>query len=128
LSDPEKRRQYDMFGPEGLGVGAGSGDAFGFGLNDLFEAFFGGADPFGRRAGGGPMRGPDAEAVMVLRLDDVVTGVTKGVDLTMPIECEACDGSGCAPGTHPQRCATCSGTGEVRTVRRSLIGQIVTSA
>src|SRR5438270_13911257 len=65
---------------------------------------------------------------MVLRLDDVVTGVTKGVDLTMPIECEECDGSGCAPGTHPQRCATCSGTGEVRTVRRSLIGQIVTSA
>jgi molecular chaperone DnaJ len=128
LSDPEKRRQYDMFGPEGLGVGAGAGgDPFGFGLNDLFEAFFGGGDPFGRRASSGPPRGPDAETVMVLGLEEVVTGVTKGIDLTMPLECDACDGSGCAPGTHPQTCTTCSGSGEVRTIRRSMLGQIVTS-
>ena len=53
LSDPEKRRRYDMFGPEGVapGAGAGGGDAFGFGLNDLFDAFFGGRDPFGNERG-----------------------------------------------------------------------------
>ncbi len=129
LSDPEKRRQYDMFGPEGIGVGGGGGgDPFGFGLNDLFDAFFGGGgDPFGRRASSGPPRGPDAETVMVLDLHEVVTGVRKGVDLSMPIGCEACDSSGCLPGTHSERCATCSGTGEVRSVRRSMIGQLVTS-
>ena len=46
----ERRRRYDMFGPEGVAPGAGgpgAGDAFGFGLNDLFDAFFGGRDPFG---------------------------------------------------------------------------------
>lgn len=131
LSDPEKRRRYDMFGPEGVNAGAGAGgagDPFGFGLNDLFDAFFGG-DAFGRggRGPSGPPRGPDAETVMVLTLADVVSGITKGVDLELPVTCEQCDGSGCAPGTHPQRCPTCSGSGEVRSVRRSMLGQIVTS-
>src|SRR5688500_4048498 len=53
LRDPERRRRYDMFGPEGLrgtgaggGAGAGgAGDPFGFGaagFGDIFDAFFGG--------------------------------------------------------------------------------------
>ena len=46
----------------------------------------------------------------------------------MPLECERCGGSGCAPGTHPARCTTCEGTGEVRQARRSLLGQIVTAS
>src|SRR3954466_15010547 len=55
LSDPEKRRRYDMFGPEGVAPAAGAGgDAFGFGLNDLFDAFFGGRDPFGGDRQAGP--------------------------------------------------------------------------
>src|SRR5438128_12458312 len=58
LRDPERRRRYDLFGPEGAG-GAGSGfDAgpFGAGLGDLFESFFGGfsGSPFGGGAGRGP--------------------------------------------------------------------------
>lgn len=64
---------------------------------------------------------------MVLDLAEVVTGVTKGLDLTMPMACDRCDASGCEPGTHADPCPTCHGTGEVRAVRRSLIGQIVTS-
>jgi molecular chaperone DnaJ len=129
LSDPEKRRRYDMFGPEGVapGAGAGGGDPFGFGLNDLFDAFFGGGgDPFGR-ARGGPARGPDAEAMITLEMPEAVFGVTKGLDVVLPIECAECGGSGCAPGTHASTCGTCSGTGEVRTVRRSILGQLVTS-
>ena len=47
LRDPEKRRRYDMFGAEGVGAAAGFGGAD-FGLNDLFDAFFGG-DAFGTR-------------------------------------------------------------------------------
>ncbi len=123
LSDPEKRRRYDMFGPDGT---PGQGGADGFGLNDLFEAFFGGGDPFGRSPGG-PRRGPDAECLLDLTLADVVIGGTRDLDLTMPIACDQCDGSGCQPGTHPERCATCSGTGEVRSMRRSILGQLVTS-
>ncbi len=131
LSDPEKRRRYDMFGPEGAAAGAGAGSPFGagaFGLNDLFDAFFGGDMFAGGRGPSGPMRGPDAETVLSLTLEDVVFGARKTLDLRMPVECETCDGSGCAPGTHPERCSTCDGTGEMRQVRRSLLGQLVTAS
>lgn len=132
LRDPERRRRYDMFGPEGAAAGAGAG-AYGagsFGLNDLFDAFFGG-DVFGGGGGrggrAGPMSGPDVEAAMVLTLNDVVFGAKKSLDLRMPVTCDTCDGSGCEPGTHPEQCPTCGGSGEVRQVRRSLLGQLVTA-
>jgi molecular chaperone DnaJ len=129
LRDPERRRRYDMFGPEGAnagGFGAGGPfDAGAFGLNDLFDAFFGGAAR--GRGTTGPMRGPDAEMVLDLTLADVVFGARKTLDVQTLVECEKCSGSGCAPGTHPARCPTCEGTGEVRQVRRSLLGQIVTA-
>ena len=132
LRDPERRRRYDMFGPEGANAGAfgGSGpfDAGAFGLNDLFDAFFGGGGAGGRGQGpAGAGRGADAETVLDLTLEDVVHGARKTLDLRMPVECERCTGSGCAPGTHPDRCPTCDGSGEVRQVRRSLLGQIVTA-
>ncbi len=76
-----------------------------------------------RRSG----RGPDAETVLQLTLEEVVHGARKTLDLQMLVECERCDGSGCAPGTHADRCPTCDGSGEVRQVRRSLLGQIVTA-
>jgi molecular chaperone DnaJ len=130
LCDPERRRRYDQFGPEAAnqgGFGGGSPfDAGAFGLNDLFDAFFGGGGG-GRGAGGGPTRGQDAETILDLTLEDVVHGARKTLDLQMPVECDTCTGSGCAPGTHPDRCPTCDGSGEVRQVRRSLLGQIVTA-
>jgi len=130
LRDPERRRRYDMFGPEGANAGGFGGqspfDAGAFGLNDLFDAFFGGAGPRGRGPGGAA-RGPDAETVVELTLHDVVFGARKTLDVQMPVECERCSGTGCAPGTHPDRCPTCDGSGEVRQVRRSLLGQIVTA-
>ena len=56
-----------------------------------------------------------------------IDGAKKTLDVRIPVACEQCGGSGCAPGTHPERCATCGGSGEVRQVRRSLIGQLVTA-
>jgi molecular chaperone DnaJ len=134
LRDPERRRRYDMFGPDGAAAGAGAGpfgpggfDAGQFGLNDLFDAFFGG-DAFGRtRGSAGPVPGPDVETKIELTLEDVVFGAKKSVDLHLPVTCETCDGSGCAPGTHSSTCPTCNGSGEVRQVRRSLLGQVVTA-
>jgi molecular chaperone DnaJ len=133
LRDPERRRRYDMFGPEGAGAGGGpgAGSPFGagqFGLNDLFDAFFGNGDVFGGGGNSGPQRGPDAETVVRMTLDDVVNGARKTLDLQMPVDCETCSGSGCAPGTHPDRCSNCDGTGEVRQMRRSLLGQMITAA
>jgi len=133
LRDPERRRRYDMFGPEGANAGPfGSGspfDAGAFGLNDLFDAFFGAGGAAGGRGRGpaGATRGPDVETVLDLTLNDIVFGARKTLDLQMMIPCETCGASGCKPGTHPDRCPTCEGTGEVRQVRRSLLGQIVTA-
>ena len=127
LRDPERRRRYDVFGDDGARAGAGAG-AGGFsgagdfgGLNDLFDAFFGG-DAFGGagRSGGnsGRRAAPTPRSSIELTLRDIVFGVRKTVEPRMPVECDTCAGSGAAPGTHPERCSTCEGRGEVRQVRR----------
>ena len=123
LRDPERRRRYDMFGDDGRGAGGQPGaEAFGFG--DLFDAFFSGG--FGGGASG-PPRAPDAEAVIELDLGDAAFGITETIEILLPSACDRCEGSGCEPGTHPSRCDSCGGAGEVRQVRRSILGQLVTA-
>ena len=126
LRDPERRRRYDVFGDGGTRGGPQPGaEQFGFG--DLFDAFFGG-DPFGMRRGQtGPTRGADAEALIELTLAEAAFGATKTIDARLAVTCSRCDGSGCEPGTHPSRCDACGGEGEIRQVRRSILGQIVTA-
>jgi molecular chaperone DnaJ len=127
LRDPERRRRYDLFGDTGAGAGAQPG-AEGFGVGDLFDAFFGG-DPFGARRGpAGPTRGADAEVVVELTLAEAMFGTTHTIEASLPVGCPRCEGSGCEPGTHPSRCDVCGGTGEVRQVRRSILGQMVTAS
>jgi len=125
LGDPERRRRYDTFGDSGRRGGAPSGDPFGFG--GLFDAFFTG-DAFGRRGPAGPARGPDAEATVELTIHEAAFGVTAPIEARIPVACARCAGSGCEPGTHPSRCDVCEGAGEVRQVRRSILGQIVTAS
>ncbi|HEV2426655.1 MAG TPA: J domain-containing protein, partial [Acidimicrobiales bacterium] len=63
-----------------------------------------------------------------LTLDEAAFGVERQVSVTLPQRCATCAGSGCAPGTAPVTCEECQGTGEVRRVRSSFLGQMVTSA
>jgi molecular chaperone DnaJ len=131
LSDPERRRRYDMFGPESP---AGAGDPFNFGggggLGDLFDAFFGGASPFGggRGAGpGGPPRGSDLEVAAELDFEQAVFGVEHEVTVRSAVPCTTCEATGAAPGTSPTTCTDCGGAGQVRRVRQSILGQMVTA-
>jgi molecular chaperone DnaJ len=133
LRDPERRRRYDTFGPEGMrGSGAAPGDVFGGGLGDLFDAFFGGnagaAGGFGGGRPAGPRRGDDVELVLDLRFEEAVFGVEREVSWRGPVVCATCSGSGARPGTTPTSCPECRGAGQVRRVRQSILGQVVTTA
>ncbi|HMC40818.1 MAG TPA: molecular chaperone DnaJ [Acidimicrobiales bacterium] len=135
LRDSERRRQYDMFGASALRGGGGAGDPFGAGspfgaagFGDLFDAFFGGGTAgSGARARNGPRKGEDAEATVVLDFADAVFGVQHELTVRLPQTCETCLGSGARPGTTPVSCNQCAGTGELRRVRQSFLGQMVTS-
>ncbi len=128
LSDPEKRARYDRFGPDGVDAPMGAG--FGAGsINDIFDAFFGGASPFGggRRAGGRP-RGTDLEVVLDLAFEDAVFGSRQPIEVRTAVVCETCEATGARPGTHATRCAECGGTGQVQRIRQSFLGQMVTNS
>lgn len=130
LKDPERRRQYDMFGAEGERADAFAGFG-GAGLGDIFDAFFGGASPFGGRTGSrrsGPRPGENIEAILDLDFAEAVLGTEKEIGIRAATRCETCGGSGARPGTTPMTCSTCRGTGELRRVRQSMLGQMVTSS
>lgn len=123
LSDPQKRRAYDMGGgPGGMG-----GEAFGFG--DIFETFFGAA------AGGsarGPIprqrRGQDALVRVDLELSEEAFGVRKELTVETAVVCSTCNGTCARPGTQPTQCTVCHGRGSVQRVARSFLGNVMTQA
>ncbi|MBO0840506.1 MAG: molecular chaperone DnaJ [Sciscionella sp.] len=132
LSDPKKRQIVDLGGdPLGNGGAAGgAGDPFSaFGFGDIMDAFFGAA------AGGGRGRGPrsrvqpgaDALIRLDLTLEECASGVSKELTVDTAILCDSCQGAGTAPGSSPDTCDTCDGHGEIQTVQRSFLGQVVTA-
>jgi molecular chaperone DnaJ len=131
LSDPDRRARYDRFGPEGVNGGP-AGDPFGGGgFGDIFEAFFGGNSPFGGGGGGrpsGPPRGPDLEVTASLTFEEAVFGCATPVTVATYGGCDTCSSTGAAPGTAAQTCVECAGTGQVRRVRQSILGQMVTAS
>lgn len=137
LSDPDKRRDYDAFGIDGLRRGAGAGADFGgvTSFSDLIDMFFGSAfgdgfttGPFGRRRTRVETRGRDMETIIPVTLEEVHGGASKKLDLSRRATCAECSGRGCAPGTDRTRCSTCGGTGHVRTQRRSIIGTLISES
>ncbi len=128
LVDPEKRAHYDRFGADGPSMGGfGEGAMGGFG--DLFDAFFGGGGGGGGgRARSGPQPGPDLETTIEVEFVHAVFGSAEEVQVRTAVACETCEATGAAPGTSAERCAHCQGSGQVRQVRQSILGQMVTAA
>lgn len=127
LSDPEKRRIVDLGGdPMESAGGAANGFAGFGGLGDVFEAFFGGGSasrgPIGRVR-------PGSDSLLRMRLDlaECATGVTKQVTVDTAVLCDMCQGKGTHGNSTATACDTCGGRGEVQTVQRSLLGQVMTS-
>lgn len=130
LSDSQRRSVYDQYGHQGAagafgGAGsAGFGGFSGFGFDDIFETFFGAA---GARTANGrrSQRGSDLRVDLALSFEEAVFGAEKTVEVPRWDRCERCNGVGAEPGTQPSRCPTCNGSGEIRRVQQSIIGQFV---
>ncbi len=121
LSDDQKRRVYDQFGHAGLeGAGGGfdgSADVFSH-MQDLFSEMFSGG--FGFSGGGGrrqSRRGADLRVQMRLKLHEAAFGLKREIAVDAPTRCEDCQGSGAKPGTKPETCSHCRGSGHVSNAR-----------
>jgi molecular chaperone DnaJ len=124
LSDPQRRQTYDMFGRADLGDAGFGGGFAGFG--DIFDAFFGGSMSGSRR--GRPQSGSDLRYDLRIAFEEAITGTEKEVEFRALGRCETCNGSGAKPGSAPTTCPQCNGRGEVRTVRQTMLGQMVNVA
>ena len=120
LSDAEQRRRYDRFGHAGVSSGAGaSWGAPGFGgIEDILGDLFGFGDVFGGARSGArrsaAQRGADLRYDLEIKLEEAATGMTAQLRIPRLETCESCKGVGAAPGTNPENCQTCAGTGQVR--------------
>jgi molecular chaperone DnaJ len=136
LSDTDKRAQYDRYGHAGLsnngrGPGGGMnmddifsqfGDIFG---DDLFGSFFG-----GRRGGGSSrsrgVRGSNLRVKIKLNYEEIAKGVTKNIKVKKYVSCTTCTGTGAKDRSSIQTCSTCGGSGQVRRVSNTFLGQMQT--
>ena len=129
LSDDERRAAYDRYGHAAFN-GGGGGDPFGFGgrspFGDLFETFFGGAATGNRRQRTIP-RGGDLRATVDLTFEEAVFGVEREIEVTRYEPCDDCQGTRMRDGATPPTCTTCNGSGEVRRVQNTILGQFMTA-
>ena len=135
LHDPEKRQRYDQFGHQAFANGAGGFGGYGPGgmsMDDIFSAF---GDLFGGRMHGGsfggfedffggggrqrradpnaPQRGEDMTFRLEIEFDEAIFGSERTLELTLPVQCPDCGGSGAADGSKRVTCRTCGGHGVV---------------
>ena len=128
LSDPGRRRSYDVFGHAAAEAGGGPGVDFSdMPFGDIFDTFFGGG--FGGRARRERSnRGDDLRYDLTITFEDAFTGVEKQIDVARLAMCERCSGSGAEPGSGEQTCPGCRGSGQIRRQAQSIFGQVVTTA
>ncbi len=140
LSDADKKAQYDRYGHAGVsgqgrGFGGGGsmnmedifsqfGDIFG---DDLFGSFFGGGQRGGRagqRSRG--VRGNNLRVKLKLNYEEIAKGVTKNIKVKKHVSCITCEGSGAKDKGSMQTCGGCGGSGQVRRVQNTFLGQMQT--
>ncbi len=141
LSDEEKRSTYDQYGHAGMG---------GFSQEDIynninFEDIFKGFGGFGGNSGGsggfenifdlfgfgggsrnGPRPGDDLAYNLNITLEEAAQGLEKDIDIAHEKICSHCHGSKAEPGTNPRTCPTCGGSGQVRHISNTPLGQFAT--
>lgn len=127
LSDDQKRAAYDRFGHAGAQGMGGFGPDIGIDIGDIFAEFFGFGSTSRRARRQSPMKGADLRTRITIDFEEAIRGTRKKVVIERMEICPDCGGTGAAPGSQPVRCSQCGGSGEVRTVRQSIFGQVVMS-
>ena len=137
LCDPQKRSLYDAYGHDGLRRGAGGAGGFdGFaGFGDLFENLLrrrcsaaapsAASEAASAAQPAGPARGDDLAVEVELTLEEAAFGVEKEITFTAQAVCPTCEGAGTTDASSVKTCPECGGRGQVRTVRRTMLGQFV---
>ena len=144
LSDNDKRAQYDRFGHQAFSPGRGGGGGFssgGMNMDDIFSQFgdiFGDDSPFGsffggnsnrKSSGGGKSRGTRGSNLRVklkLNFEEIAKGATKTIKVKKYVTCNTCSGNGAKDKNSMQSCGTCGGSGQVRRVQNTFLGQMQT--
>jgi molecular chaperone DnaJ len=138
LSDNDKKSQYDRYGHAGVsGNGRGYGGA-GMNMEDIFSQFgdIFGEDIFGSFFGGGNRaqgarrgrgsRGSNLRVKIKLNFEEIAKGVTKNIKVKKHVTCNTCSGSGAKDKGSIQNCGSCGGSGQVRRVSNTFLGQMQT--
>lgn len=140
LSDADKRARYDRFGHAGVDQSGGGfhggggmsmedifrqfGDIFGDG-GSPFDSFFGGSSR-GRSSGGG-QKGANIRIKLKLTLEEIEKGVSKKIKVKKRVKCITCNGSGAKDSSSIKTCGTCHGSGYVRQIKSTFLGQMQTT-
>ena len=136
LSDKDKKARYDQFGFAGVdpsyggggGYGGGFEGGFDFGdLGDIFGSFFGGGFGGGARTRNGPQRGESLRMGVTVSFEEAAFGCEREVTVERVEQCGTCKGTGAAPGTSPETCTACGGTGTVQQRRQTPMGVFATT-
>ena len=137
LSDADKKARYDQYGHAGVdpnfgagGFGGGFDGSFDFGdLGDIFGSFFGGGFGGGRRTNpNAPQRGESIRMSIAISFEEAAFGCEKAVPVERYETRDTCHGNGWAPGTSPEVCPDCHGTGTVQVRRQTPMGVFATSS
>jgi len=122
LSDPQKRSSYDRYGRAGI-EGGFPESGFG-GLGDIFESFWDGFGTiFGQTAQRAAQKGESLQSHLTLSFEEAAFGCSKEIEIPRIEFCPVCHGIGSQPGTNPETCPDCRGTGQVRRVQQSIFGR-----
>lgn len=134
LSDEEKRQRYDQFGHAGMDgftqedifnninfEDIFQGFGFGGGGSSIFDIFFGGGRNRNRN---GPQRGSDIYYDLQISLEDAFNGISKDIKIARNRTCPECNGTKAAPGSKVETCKKCGGTGQVKRIQNTILGQM----
>jgi molecular chaperone DnaJ len=137
LSNPEKRQRYDQYGHQGVNNG-GHGPGGHMNMDDIFsqfgDIFGGGGSPFDSFFGGGGGRGrgvrqgSNLRIKLKLSLDEIANGADKKIKVKRYVACDDCRGNGSKNGSSLKTCSSCQGTGQIRKVVNTMLGQMVSAS